>query len=260
MSSNSASVRSLLPISPPLAKSWSHLLSLLTSPFLLLPFLLLAHLCMDNSLRHTEEVATGISFCFSLILKYQFNLISHNNMQRRLKKATDGTVLYSSTSRTLWLYGQNLMVYNLSRPDCSLGHSSPTYSKQQKCHWVNDKYVLLRSQTHLVHVTHTHMHTHTHTHNDFMALCPGLRGWAGSRRNTHPPTILISFFHLPRSIACSLFKLHAWQSYCTTSLHVLFGLPLGLEPSTSYSIHIFTQSVSSYRNRCPYQMSQLVLL
>ena len=66
----------------------------------------------------------------------------------------------------------------------------------------------------------------------------------------HP--IFISFFHLPRSIASSLFKLHAWQSFCTTSLHVLFGLPLGLESSTSYSIHFFTQSVSSFRNTCPY--------
>ena len=72
---------------------------------------------------------------------------------------------------------------------------------------------------------------------------------------THHPNhhaIFISFFHLPRSIASSLFKLHAWQSFCTTSFHVLFGLPLGLESSTSYSIHFFTQSVSSFRSTCPY--------
>ena len=72
---------------------------------------------------------------------------------------------------------------------------------------------------------------------------------------THHPDqhpIFVSFFHLPRSIASSLFKLRAWQSFCTTSHHVLFGLPLGLEPSTSYSIHFFTQSVSSFRNTCPY--------
>ena len=56
---------------------------------------------------------------------------------------------------------------------------------------------------------------------------------------THHPDhhpIFTSFFHLPRSIASSLFKLRAWQSFCTTSLQVLFGRPLGLEPSTSYSI------------------------
>ena len=63
---------------------------------------------------------------------------------------------------------------------------------------------------------------------------------------THHPDhhpIFISFFHLPRSVASSLFKLRAWQSFCTTSFHVLFGLPLSLEPSTSYSIHFS-------RNQC----------
>jgi len=68
--------------------------------------------------------------------------------------------------------------------------------------------------------------------------------------NHHP--VLISFFHLLRSIASSLFKLRAWQSFCTTSVHVLFGLPLGLEPSTSYSIHTFNQSMSSFRDTCLY--------
>ena len=67
----------------------------------------------------------------------------------------------------------------------------------------------------------------------------------------HHPTF-ISFLHLPQSVASSLFKSRAWQFFCTTSFHVLFGLPLGLEPSTSYSIHFFTQSVSSLRSTCPY--------
>jgi len=70
----------------------------------------------------------------------------------------------------------------------------------------------------------------------------------------HHPTF-ISFFHLLQSIASSLFSLRARQSVCTTSLQVLFGLPLGLEPSTSYSIHFFTQSVSSFCNTCPYHLS-----
>jgi len=70
-----------------------------------------------------------------------------------------------------------------------------------------------------------------------------------THRPDHHP-IFISFFHLPRSITSSLFKLHAWQSFCTTSFHVFFGLPLGLEPTTSYSIHFFTQSVSSFRSTC----------
>jgi len=44
-----------------------------------------------------------------------------------------------------------------------------------------------------------------------------------------------------------------YSLFYTNSLQVFFGLPLGLAPSTSYSIHFFTQSLSSFRNTCPYQ-------
>ena len=50
------------------------------------------------------------------------------------------------------------------------------------------------------------------------------------------------------STASSLFNLRVWQTFCTTSFQVLFGLPVGLEPSTSYSIHFFIQSVCSFLN------------
>jgi len=40
--------------------------------------------------------------------------------------------------------------------------------------------------------------------------------------------------------------------FCTTSLQVFFGLPLGLPPSISYSIPFFTQSFSSFCITCPY--------
>ena len=55
----------------------------------------------------------------------------------------------------------------------------------------------------------------------------------------------ITFLHLQQTTASSLFSLRTWQSSQTTSFQVLFGLPLGLEPSTSYSMHLFTQSSSS---------------
>ena len=61
-----------------------------------------------------------------------------------------------------------------------------------------------------------------------------------------------NFLHLLRTIASSLFNLRAWQCYSTTSLQILFGLPLGLGSSTSYSIHFFTQSSSSFRSTCSY--------
>ena len=77
-----------------------------------------------------------------------------------------------------------------------------------------------------------------------------------SPAHTHPGqrTSFITFLYLQRSTASSLFSLRACQSSRTTSFQVLFGLPLGLEPSTSYSMHFFTQS-SSFCSTCPYQRS-----
>jgi len=63
---------------------------------------------------------------------------------------------------------------------------------------------------------------------------------------------LICFLHLLRSTASSLFNLRAWPTFSTISLQVFFGLPLGLAPFTSYSIHFFTQSLYTFRNTCPY--------
>jgi len=56
-------------------------------------------------------------------------------------------------------------------------------------------------------------------YNRFTALCPELLGWAGTRRNIHSLTYpdhqptFINFFHILRSIASSLFKFRAWQSF-----------------------------------------------
>jgi len=63
-------------------------------------------------------------------------------------------------------------------------------------------------------------------------------------------TIFYQLLELLQSIASSLFNIHARQSFCTTSLQVLIGLPLGLEPFTSYSIQFFVQSLSSFCNTC----------
>jgi len=99
------------------------------------------------------------------------------------------------------------------------------------------------------------------------ALCPGLPGWAGTRKRTftHPPghhpdhhPIFISFFHLLRSIASSLFKLHAWQSFCTTSLHVLFGLPRS--GALHLIFHTFLHPISVFSSQQMPIPSQPVLL
>jgi len=108
--------------------------------------------------------------------------------------------------------------------------------------WLNKNYVCSIKVTQSMSLSTSHWLTTT------TVLRPFVRATRVSRfQKKHSPThhpdhhpIFISFFHLPRSIATSLFKLRAWQSFCTTSFHVVFGLPLGLEPSTSYSIHFFT--------------------
>ena len=74
-----------------------------------------------------------------------------------------------------------------------------------------------------------------HTHKRLMALCPGLPGWAGTRRNIHP---LIHPFPQPLSRSSLVFLL-IW------------------DPLLHFPINFFTQS-SSFHNTCPYHQSLLV--
>jgi len=106
--------------------------------------------------------------------------------------------------------------------------------------------------------------THTHTHTTVLQLygfCPGQPGWAGNRRNIQPltPIMVINHPYLlhPRTMIHGILPVQSTclQSFSTIFLQVFFGLPLGLTPSTSYSIHFFTQSLSSFRNICPYHRS-----
>ena len=94
-------------------------------------------------------------------------------------------------------------------------------------------------QTHATHETHNRL-------TAFVRDNPGRPVPEETLTHSHPTwssdILFIIFLHLQRSMASSLFILRAWQTSQTTSLQVLFGLPLGLRPSTSYSIHIFTQS------------------
>jgi len=48
------------------------------------------------------------------------------------------------------------------------------------------------------------------------------------------------------------YSIHVLYSLFPQSLQVFFGLPRGLLPSALYSIHFFTQSLSSFRSTCPY--------
>jgi len=102
---------------------------------------------------------------------------------------------------------------------------------------------------------HKHRTNNVHTHTQqFNGRWSGTI-WVSQYQKKHSPThthpdhrtSFINFLHLLWSIASSVFSLRAWQSSLTTSLQVLFGLPLRLEPSTSYSTHFFTQSLSHHK-------------
>jgi len=75
-------------------------------------------------------------------------------------------------------------------------------------------------------------------------------------QNKHSPIYTYPDYLFPpyTVIHCILsIQFRAWQSFCMTSVHVFFGLPVGLAPSTSYSIHFFTQSLSSFCTTCLYR-------
>jgi len=98
--------------------------------------------------------------------------------------------------------------------------------------------------------THTHMRAHKHTQTqpfygslDTVQVNPGEPVAEETFTHSHLSWSSVNPYVLP---LCAL------QSFSTIPLQVCFGLPLGVAPSTSYSIHSFTQSLSSFRNTCSY--------
>ena len=103
--------------------------------------------------------------------------------------------------------------------------------------------------------------SNTYTHTTILCLyafCPGQPVWAGPRRNIHPLTPIVV---INRPISASSIYYNPWHPLCSiTCLTVFFHnlspsflwSTLGLAPSTSYSIHFFTQSLSAFRNTCTY--------
>jgi len=94
---------------------------------------------------------------------------------------------------------------------------------------------------------HACMHAHTHTTIlRLSGFCPGQPRRASTRRNIHPLTHIVvishplsasTIYYNPRYPPCSIY---VPDSHFPQSLQVFFGLPPGLVPSTSYSIHSFT--------------------
>jgi len=82
-------------------------------------------------------------------------------------------------------------------------------------------------------------HSPTHIYHGHHSIIPYLL----------PPSISIHGI-LPVQFTCLTVFSH---NLC----QVFFGLPLGLAPSTSYCIHFFTQSPSSFCSTCPYYRNLL---
>jgi len=79
--------------------------------------------------------------------------------------------------------------------------------------------------------------TFTHSHLSWSSIVPYL---------LHPSNMIHGI--LPVQFTCLTVFFHNLSPS-------FFGLPLSLAPSTSYSIHFFTQLLSSFRNTCPYHCS-----
>jgi len=100
----------------------------------------------------------------------------------------------------------------------------------------------------------------THTHTTVLWLygfCLRQPGWVSTRRNIHPLTSVLDINH---PLSASSIYYNPWHSVCSIYVPDSFFSPiskfplvyLGLAPSTSYSTHFFTQSLSSFSSTCPY--------
>jgi len=114
----------------------------------------------------------------------------------------------ADSSDTIWRYITTVSMRTRSRCDCEwVGWTN-------SCRW---SFTVLHTHTHAHAHAHvrTHAHAHTHTHNRLTALCPGLPGWAGTRRNIHPLTSILyhqTSYQLPPSFYTDTVKC-PWSNF-----------------------------------------------
>jgi len=98
---------------------------------------------------------------------------------------------------------------------------------------------------------------HNNNNNHFTALCPGLPGWAGTRRNTHPPTILIiiqslpasSIYHDPQHPHCSNYVLGNLFAQPLSKSSLVYLLVWSTPPHFPY---ISSPNQCLFCSTCPY--------
>jgi len=93
--------------------------------------------------------------------------------------------------------------------------------------------------------TRTHAHAHTHT------ILSGNTSWVNWYQKKHSPTHTYpdqsTVIHGILPVQFTFLTV-----FCATCVQVFIGLTLCLALSTSYSIHFFTQSLSSFCSTYPY--------
>jgi len=104
--------------------------------------------------------------------------------------------------------------------------------------------------------THARMHTHT-TVLQLYGFWPGQPGRSSTTHSHLTWSSIVPYLLRPSNTIHSILLVQSMSltAFSTISHQVFFGLPLGLAPSTSHSIHFFNQSLSSFCNTCPYHHS-----
>jgi len=177
-----------------------------------------------NSVKALKEVTDTILLWlrmpFPMPTKRSFTGIHRFFIHRLLRERTVLCFAHSQTSPP-----GKLSISSVSFQPVSQWHTGMKKCKQPANKWLKRVEATERTTTYdniwqLLNI----FHSSPPNNKQQQLFCPGLAEWAGTRTNTHHPDhhpIFISFYHLLQSIASSLLKLRAWQSFCTTSLHVL---------------------------------------
>ena len=115
-------------------------------------------------------------------------------------------------------------------------------------------------------IQYSHTHTHTQPFNsspDFVWDNQGEPVPEETFTHSHLSWSSIIRYLLPSYITIhGILSVHFTRLtiFSTTSVQVFFGLHFGLASSTSYTIHFFTQSLSSFRSTYPYHRNLFAAL
>ena len=193
-----------------------------------------AYGCCDVTCKHINILTNFIMFSFFIQLPtqhYKCALYSNNNVKTIFHNNFTDKVTEPSASSSLFFHYERVKtlpyIWTAQRP---------CYIHKLQVLYYHDYYNCYTALWMLSRTTRMSQYQkkHSHSHLSWSSIIPYLL----------PPSIII---HGTISVqfTCLTVFLH---NLCPS----FFGLPLSLAPSTSYSIHVFPKSLSSFHNICPY--------